>query len=289
MKRRILDLMRLIWKIPILERYLVKLTIDQPFGSLVTKLPPNHYQYTKNSIRKATRHGIKYKLDLSDIVDWFIYFGFQELSRQKLYDLMKADQTIIDIGANIGDVSLHAAQFVGQTGNVHSFEPDPTNYKRFETNLDLNLFSNIHKNKVGLGDKAGTYNIANIDSGNQGMNRIVHEESSNSKTQQIQVSTLDSYVLEKKLDKVDLIKIDVEGFEYNVLKGSKTVIDTFHPTFFIELDDDNLIEQGSSANKLVKLLEDGGYEVFHAETNRKISSETNFSHCHYDIIAKHVA
>ncbi len=289
MKRKVLDILRLIWKIPFLERYLVTLTIDKPFGSLITKLPPNHYQYKVETIREVKRDGINYKLDLSDIVDWYIYFGFQETSRKVLYDSMEVGQTVIDIGTNVGDVTLHAAKIVGANGKVYSFEPDPNNYKRLETNLSLNNFSNICINQLGLGDRAGTFSIAKVNSGNQGMNRVVKRNSNYQNLQQIQVITLDSYVTENKIDKIDLIKIDVEGFEYNVLKGSKTVIDTFHPTFFIELDNDNLLEQGSSAKHLIELLVDSGYDIIHAENNQKINIETNFNYCHYDIIAKHIA
>ncbi|MDX1653031.1 MAG: FkbM family methyltransferase [Brumimicrobium sp.] len=289
MKRKILDTLRLIWKINFLEQLLVKMTTNKSFGSPVTKLPPNHYQFKKGSVRKVVRDGINYTLDISDIVDWYIYFGFKELSREALYDLIQEGQTVIDIGANVGDVTLHAAQIVGKNGEIHAFEPDPTNYKRLTANLNLNTFNNIRKNQVGLGHETGTFKIANIDSGNQGMNRIIQGKPTNLNTHEINVITLDSYALENRLEKIDLIKIDVEGFEYNVLKGSTAVINNFHPTFFIELDDDNLLEQGSSARKLIQFLVEKNYRIFHAENHKEVSVETDFQHCHFDILAKYIS
>jgi len=289
MKRKILDSLRLIFKVRFLEQLLVKFTDGKSFGNFITKLPPNHYQYSENSIREVEKQGINYRLDLSDIVDWYIYFGFKETSRQSLLDLMEVRHTIIDIGANVGNVTLEAAKIVGSKGKVHSFEPDPENYVRLENNLNLNQFSNIIPNKLGLGDAAGTFMIASVNPNNKGMNRIMNETTNNFKSRQIQVITLDTYVLEKKLHSVDIIKIDVEGFEYNVLKGGMKVINTFHPTLFIELDDNNLIDHGNSAKDLVRLLEEWGYEILHSETKMKIVSNSNFTNCHYDIIAKYIA
>lgn len=287
MKRKILDTLRTVWKVPLLEKFLVKLTTDKVFGSFMTKLPPNHYQFPKNSIRLANRHGINYKLDLSDMVDWYIYFGFKEISRQSLLKLIDTGNTILDIGANVGNVTFEAAKIVGPTGEIHSFEPDPENYKRLETNLNLNQCLNIFPNKLGLGNKSGTYHIANVSPGNQGMNRIIHEHPVNFEARQIQVTTLDAYVFEKKLNTVDLIKIDVEGFEYNVLRGGMKVIDTFHPILFIELDNKNLVDQGSSAKELVLLLEGLGYAIIHSESSNRIDSNFEFSNCHFDIIAEY--
>jgi len=289
MKRKILDILRLIWKIRPLEKMLVMLTRGKPFGTLVTKLPANHYQYKKATFRLVKRHNINYHLDLSDLIDWYIYFGFKEASRQSLYSLVKNGENIIDVGANVGDVSLHLANMVGPSGNVFSFEPDPINYRRMKKNLSLNEFSNITLNRLGLGNKSGNYRIYNVDERNQGMNRILDSSNKYEKSSEIRVITLDEYVEENCIDRVDLIKIDVEGFEFKVLNGSVRTIDAFCPKLFIELDDQNLIDQGSSAKILVQLLQRKGYQLFHSETNKLIMEETDFTNCHFDIIGKHIA
>lgn len=287
MKTRIFDFIRTLFKIQLFEKLLVKLTINETFGSPISKFPPNHYQYKSGTIRKVIRNGISYKLDISDIVDWFIYYGFKEKSRQRLLSLMQAGQTIFDIGTNVGNVTLEAAKAVGSSGKIHSFEPDAVNFERLQSNLKLNNFSNISANKLGLGDKPGQFTIANVSPGNKGMNRIIKEESADFKSSQIQVTTIDKYVEEKNINTIDLIKIDVEGFEYNVLKGGTRSIEKFHPTFFIELDDNNLKAQGISAQELIDLLASWGYGITHAETEEKIDSNFKFENCHFDIIAKY--
>lgn len=287
MKRKFFDFFRLILKTPFLERYLVLLTKGKPFGSFITKFPPNHYQYKVGTIRFAERDGINYKLDISDVIDWFIYFGFWEESRYSLYDLMKEGQTIFDIGTNVGDVALHAAKLVGEMGEIHCFEPDPRNYIRLDINLRLNKFTNIVSNQVGLGHEAGSFKIEVVESGNLGMNRIVSNELDHKDYRLVEIITLDSYVLETNMENIDLVKIDVEGFEYNVLKGSVNVVEKYHPVFFIELDNNNLLGQEGSARQLILFLEKHGYDIIHAENHQPITSKTNFDNCHYDIIAKY--
>jgi len=285
MKRKILDIFRLIWKIPILEKMLASWTFDKTTDQWITKFPPNCYQYSKNSIREVERNGVNYILDLSDMVDWHIYFGFKEIARQELLGMMNKGDTIIDIGANVGDVSLHAAKIIGDKGSVHSFEPDPINFQRLSKNWKNNHFSNIVLNNLGIGNEKGSFNLAIVREGNQGMNRIVASDASDINSNRIDVITLDSYVRENDLKKVDLIKIDVEGFEMNVLKGSKEVINAFRPSFFIELDDSNLREQGSSAKELVELLEGYDYQIRNAESKEQITPVSDFQNCHFDIIA----
>ena len=65
------------------------------------------------------------------------------------------------------------------------------------------------------------------------------------------------------------------------------VIDTFHPILFIELDNKNLVDQGSSAKELVLLLEGLGYAIIHSESSNRIDSNFEFSNCHFDIIAEY--
>lgn len=286
MKTKILNFIRSIFQLKSFEILLVRLTQGMAFGSFLSKIPPNHYQYKKGTYRIANRKGINYQLDLSDIVDWFIYFGFTEQSRENLLELIAEGKTVIDIGANVGNVSLEAAQKVGSHGVIHAFEPDPNNYERLMRNLELNDFHNIIPNNLGLGHQAGEYIMATVAEGNQGMNRIVTKTGENHDLVQVQIGTLDSYVEEHQLNEVSLIKIDVEGFEFEVLKGGVQTLEKFRPTLFIELDDNNLVEQGSSAVELIQFLEKNSYAIVDAERNEKINSKFQFENCHFDIIAK---
>ncbi|MDF1672247.1 MAG: FkbM family methyltransferase [Vicingaceae bacterium] len=261
------------------------MTSGKTYGTFITKFPPNHYQYKKETIRQVSRNGINFSLDISDIMAWYIYFDFKEPAKEKLYSLIKNSNTVIDIGANIGETSLNFAKLVGDKGKIYSFEPDPINYKSLEYNLSLNNFKNISLNNLGLGNQAGTFKIHTYDNNNKGMNRIVSNNSEVENYREISVTTLNDYVKKQSINKIDVIKIDVEGFELNVLKGAKDVLKQFSPDLFIELDESNLIEQGSSAIELIALLSEFNYNIVNADNNNLVTINDNFDSCHYDIIA----
>ena len=282
-KTKVFDFFRQVFMVPLLEKILLKFTIDKPMESMVIKFIPNNYQYPKETFRYANRNGINYKLDLYDYVDWWLYFGIKEESRTKLEKLINSTDTIIDVGTNMGSTLMNFANLTTLSGEVHGFEPDSVNYKRCCENIKLNNFKNITLNNIGLGDKAGKFTMIINTPSNRGENRISATSINNNK-ETIEVITLDKYVSEKKLNKVNLIKIDVEGFELNVLKGAINVLKQFKPLLFIELDDNNLKEQGYSASDLINYLLQLKYKIINAESNENINEKSNFINCHYDII-----
>lgn len=289
LKRQLFDLFRSLFQNKLFERILIKFVSNREYGLAITKIVPNHYQYAKNTYRYAKRNKINYKLDLSDIIDWFIYFDFKETSKNNLFQLANKGDTVIDIGGNIGEISMNFASIVGDSGNVHSFEPHPINLKRFKNNLSLNDFNNIILNEQALGNEKGIFQLLIIDENNYGRNRItttVEEKKENKLVEDVQVILLDDYVKKCKVEKVDLIKIDVEGFEMNVLKGAKNILGIYHPVLFIEVDDNNLRLQNSSSEELVEFLMAYDYILFFAHNNKAIPKNYNYSNCHFDLLAK---
>lgn len=288
-KTKILNSIRNLFKWKPLEAWLQKNTVNKALTSMWGKLPPNHYQYPPKSLRTACVNGINYELDISHFNDWSVYFGLQEQQRERLLGLAEKGNTILDVGTNIGAVSLPFAQTVGRGGKVISFEPHPITHQKLLKNLSLNDFPQVIPIQKGLGDAPATFTISTIDEHNPGRNRIL----SDSKTEefevleqhQIEVDTLDRVVAELGLEQVDLIKIDVEGFELKVLQGATHVLSEFDPKLFIELDDKHLQSQGGSAKALIVFLEERGYELFEAAEMKKVTSKMNFKGCHFDVLA----
>jgi hypothetical protein len=92
---------------------------------------------------------------------------------------------------------------------------------------------------------------------------------------------------EKNVERLDFIKIDVEGLEYSVLKGGEKTLRKNKPTILLELDDNNLLENDASAKILIKFLIDLGYnKIYRADNNKIIEPNIDFKNCHFDIIAK---
>ncbi|OJJ23548.1 hypothetical protein BKI52_04065 [marine bacterium AO1-C] len=286
-KTKLIDLLRKILQLSLPEKTLQKIAKDKPEGSLAYKLLPRNYQYKPNfANREISLNKIRFNLDISDLIGWYLYFGFKDHSTEIIFNLCNEGDSVIDVGANIGYVSLNIAQKVGANGKIISFEPDPLNFQRLSKNLSLNNFQNIVLENKGLAQKSGELNLMVFEESNRGMNRIVPQGSTNAKSVKVNVVRLDDYLNENPLEKLNLIKIDVEGYEMNVLQGAQQTIQKFKPQLFIELDDNNLKAQGSNAQGLIKYLIDLGYSIHRSDSQETLTADYSFENCHFDIICR---
>lgn len=284
LKTKILNIPRLVFRNRLMESVLFSLTNGKSWDQLIARLPANYYQYPKGSLRNVTRNGFQYQLDISDYMQWLIYFGIRAEPREKLYGLIKPGMNILDIGANIGETSMAFSKLTGEKGRVFSFEPDPQTFARLVKHLELNGCTNVIPVNKGLGQKAGELFLEEGEH-NSGGNRISPDQQHGKK---IAVTTLDHFVTESKLEKIDFIKIDVEGYEYNVLLGAEGTINKQRPSFFIELVNDFLEDQGASSKMLVEFLGEKKYSISNANDGSSVSADTPFAHTHFDIIAQPV-
>lgn len=285
MKTEIFNVFRKILKVPIFEQRLKGLVTGKPATAFVSKFVPNNYQYAPNSFREFDYHGIRLKLDIHDYIGHYLYFGFRDESHEKLMSLASPGDTVLDIGTNYGTTILQFANLVGQDGVTYGFEPDPINFAICKTNLELNDNSNVFVENVGLGSKNGKVSLIVDTESNRGGNRI-GIPTQGKESHEIDICVLDEWVASKGVRKIDLVKIDVEGYEMEVLKGASNVLSRYRPILFIELDDNNLRQQNSSADELVRFLEKLDYSLSHATTGNAISALDDFSNCHYDIVCR---
>jgi FkbM family methyltransferase len=283
LKTRFLNLFRRIFTLPAFEKIVVDLTLNSSSWFLRKVIPPD-YLYKKGSFRNVTRQGINYHLDISTVIDHGIYFGYKEPTNDFITQKLKSSKTILDVGANVGSTALYYAS-LNPTARILAFEPHPDNYKKAAENIRLNHFQNIELVNMGCGEKKETVKLYEVNKNNPGMNRIIAAEQ-NFPYKTIEVDLLDNIASEKKIAKADLIKIDVEGFEYSVLLGAKELIQKSKPTLFIELDDNNLKENNRRARELIELLISFGYkEIFRADNLKPLTIHSDFTNCHYDIVA----
>lgn len=283
-KVRVLNFFRNIFKISFLERFLASQTRGKSPDHFVCKLVPGPYQYTPNSLRTFNRNGITMKIDISDYIGHYLYFGFKDDEIQTLFNLCKEGSNVLDIGTNIGWVAHNLAQ-LSKTGLVYGFEPDPFNYDRCAENISLNNLKNLIVFPIGLGVDQANLGMQVRTPSNLGGNRITPLGTSS--TRMVEIKKLDDVEMVQQLSKIHLVKIDVEGYELKVLRGARQTIEKHHPVLFIELDDNNLKDQGDSASALIQFLFDCGYEeVINTKTKTSVTSDTNFENTHYDIIVR---
>jgi FkbM family methyltransferase len=154
--------------------------------------------------------------------------------------------TVLDIGAYIGDHTIAYSNKVGETGEVMAFEPSINAYRCLKHNM-LGI-KNVFCQQVAVGLKNGRTDIQEVE-GNDGMNYILEGGT----VEMIKIDFL-------KLKKCDFIKIDVEGYELDVLKGAKNTIKKFKPKLLIEINNETLTRVGVDRKQIFEWLNDMGYE-----------------------------
>jgi FkbM family methyltransferase len=283
-KTKLLNLFRRIFTVSSIEKLIQSRTKKNPDGFFRKLIPPD-YLYPKGSLRYIETNGIRYKLDISNVVDHYLYFGIHDSDYSSIEAAIKKASVILDIGGNIGTTALFFAS-VNHKARILAFEPHPKTFERASENVALNSFKNIDLVNIGLGEKMETVKLYEVNKNNPGMNRILKEEEAYP-FKLVMIEKLDDFLKREKIPTVELIKIDVEGFELSVLKGGEETIRRCRPVLFIELDDDNLRENNTDAASMIELLQDFGYSsIYRATDLTAITSTTNFQHAHYDIVAK---
>lgn len=158
-----------------------------------------------------------------------LYFITKEIERYEKYYKIKYKDTVIDAGSFNGILSLVYAE-KAKDGKIFSFEPDKTNLKRLEENLNLNDYpQNIHLIKKGLWSQSGEINF--YADGSVASSSFYRAE--NAQEQTIKVTSLDDFIEENSIEKVDFIKMDVEGAELDILKGATRLLNTLKPNLSI--------------------------------------------------------
>jgi len=152
------------------------------------------------------------------------HYGTYEKSESKIMEEeIKVGNIVVDVGANIGLHTLNMARIVGNTGQVFAFEPDPSNFKILEKNVKVNNYQNIILEQKAVGDKHGRTTLYQSD--HPGMHRIFPQTKQAKGQVQVELTSLDKYFIDSNLvDKINFIKIDVEGLEFSVLKGMKNIL-----------------------------------------------------------------
>jgi len=240
------------------------LTNSKGYDNFFVKCLPQNYQYPKFSIRKVKRDEIWYELDLSEYMEWVIYYGLNVENRSDLYCLVKRDMVLFDVGSNIGETLLNFAKLTGDNGKVYGFEPVPYSFNKCSNNILLNRFNNVSVSQIALSNKEETLFFHETNNNNSG--GVFMNKNNTPGSYKVEGITLDAYVERIGITHLDLIKVDVEGFETNVLKGASETCRKFRPNLFVEVDDVNLKNQGSSAIELIALITSYGYQISKIES-----------------------
>jgi len=215
---------------------------------------------------KLTRgkiHGQLMHLDLAEWPDRSTYFlgRWYDLGTQTLmFSFIRSGDTVIDVGANRGMFALTASKLVGESGQVICFEPNPKCVSLLRQEIASNNIHNITIHPFALGSRNEELMLS-IPLYNSGQGTFSHNLYDKESTQQVrsQVKIGDEIL---KLEQLSFIKIDVEGFEPNVIKGLVSTIERHQPIIITEINRGFLASCGSSFEDLAHLMADLNYRGY---------------------------
>lgn len=184
-------------------------------------------------------------------------FLLPDYFNSKVY--LKKGDIVFDLGSNIGTTALLFSKMIGERGRLFAFEP--VTHKVLSLNVERNNIRNIEIIRKGVSDKPGTTEIEISDYGlDSSIAKRDYTKNYYCHKKMIDLTSLDVFAEEKRLNRVDFIKVDIEGLEELAIRGAIRIISKYRPKWSISsyhIDWKNEPQH----KKLTRLLKDMGYEV----------------------------
>jgi FkbM family methyltransferase len=221
------------------------------------------------------------RLDLSEWAQRRTFFlgRYYELHLQLLLaELLQPGDRVLDVGANVGMITLCASALVGAAGRVESFEPNPQCVTRLAEHVSLNDIRNVVVHPVALGSEAGRLKLrlctsratpsrhsgtGTLTPVSESVDDVIVAE------YEVEVARGDDLIGAYPHHPVALVKLDVEGFELNALKGLRETLVQWSPAVVTEYMEEHLSRAGTSRAELRAWMGALGYEPFAFYTRRR--------------------
>lgn len=230
---------------------------------------------------RFVRDGIAYDLDLSQGIDFAIFLAmYERQTKAALRKLVVPGSLVLDIGANIGAHTLTLSQLVGGNGQVMAFEPTDFAYRKLRRNIEINpdLAPRIMTYQCFLSSEDEAYVPDSIYSSwplkvEQGLH--AKHLGRAMQTDAARARSIDSILAEAADRKVQLVKLDVDGFECDVLSGATALLRDARPLFVMELAPYVLKERGTSLEELVSYFTRYGYKFYDENSFKPLPSSAH--------------
>ena len=222
---------------------------------------------------RARRRGVEWELNLAGLIERSLYYlGVYEVHESAYIESqVQPDWVICDIGANFGYYAHMLSAATKGQARVHAFEPSSALYAALVRNHALNPgFERLHTWKLALSDRVGQVALERAPEINLGLGRIQLEGGTGEAFEQVETVTLDQFARDQQLERVDFMKIDVEGAEALVLSGAEETIPRFRPQMMIEINPEALEAFGMRAEVLLSRIQELGYTLHCLEGRRLV-------------------
>ena len=196
------------------------------------------------------KYGWRWKFEM-------LLYRYEPETTRLLKHLLAPGMTFADIGAHIGYFTRIGSRSVGATGLVFAFEPDEANRKLLQENTGR--FSNVHILDTAVTDRDGLVDFYHVRESTGCHSTIPHSPSA--RKESVPATTLDTFMSRNSIDRVDVIKMDIEGGEWRALLGMKKVLAQRSLHLIMEYNPEALSRAGSSAEALISFLFAHGFAV----------------------------
>jgi FkbM family methyltransferase len=215
------------------------------------------FDYNQNEKILVTTKTVDYGGNTSFVANNEIW---EKQSLNYFYNLIDKNNkvNIVDIGASVGLYSLYAKYL--PNSQFYSYEPYKFTYDLLNDNIKLNNITNVETYNIGLSDKKGK-TILNVCLSGDGANTMGANplRFNNPHPIEVETDTLDNIFYNNNI-KVDFIKIDTEGWEYNILKGGEKTIKKYKPIIQLEYNETNMKQCDINPEQLLNYINELGYK-----------------------------
>jgi len=211
--------------------------------------------------------GHKLFLDKLDSLKLFFRGSYEEFETETVKKIIKKNDIVLDVGANIGYFTLIFAKLVGKDGIVFAFEPEPTNFDLLKKNVTINGYKNVILIRKALSDRTGKTKLF-LSEGNLG-DHIIMDTKENRNSIEIDTITGEDYFRDLN-KKINFIKMDIQGAEINALRGMSSLLQKMNEIkIMIEFAPNWLKNFGNDPLELLSLLNEYDFKVSEIDDSEK--------------------
>lgn len=217
--------------------------------------------------READVLGHKMYLDPQDSLMLSYYEIHEPIETEMVQKVITKGSVVVDVGANIGYYTLLFARSAGEEGKVFSFEPSPDNFALLKKNVETNGYRNVEMVNRAISDKPGTTRLY-INKESAGGHRVYQSESGEDYVE-VESIRLEDYFKDFDRD-VDVIKLDIEGWEYYAIMGMKSIIEKSPKIrIFMEFYPDYIRKSGADPEAILDFFEKCGLTILAIDEHKK--------------------
>lgn len=234
-----------------------------------------HYSHVRRDYCVRTKFGSRICGNTADIIQRYIYlFGeWEPVLTAWLRARLAAGDVFVDVGANIGYFTLYASNLVGESGKVIAVEASPRIFHQLAENIGRNNAGNVHPYNRAAAENSGRIRVFHGSEGNIGSTSLFRRQDAPFEFE-VDAGPLDEIVPRNLVERIRIIKIDVEGAEWSVLAGMTGLMEAARHDMEIimEVNPEMLREQGHTVEELLSVLVRHRYHPYRIKNEYQVWS-----------------